>query len=369
MKAWPLVGIALMQALLLAAHWFLYHTWIRFWGPLSPPAAFELRAALLALGFSFVAAALLGFYSASRPVTLLYRLAAVWLGFLNFFFWAACLCWLTALGFRVAAAPLNRPLTAVVLFGLAAGAGLYGIGNAYWIQTRRIAIELPGLPASWRGRTALVVSDLHLGHVNGPGFSRRIVRMAARLKPDVILIPGDLFDGARFDASILAAPLVQLAPPLGVYFSSGNHDEFGDTAHYAEVLQQIGIRALNNEKVNVDGLEIAGVRYGDSGSPIQLRAILEGLRLTPGGASILLNHVPNRLPIVEEAGLSLLLSGHTHGGQIFPFTWLTRRAFGKFTYGLQCFGALQVYTSSGAGTWGPPMRVGTRPEIVLLRFE
>jgi hypothetical protein len=93
------------------------------------------------------------------------------------------------------------------------------------------------------------------------------------------------------------------------------------------------------------------------------------LELVEGEASILLSHVPSRLPIAEQAGVSLQLSGHTHGGQVFPFTWFTRRAFGKFTYGLQQFGALQVYTSSGAGTWGPPMRVGTHPEIVLLRFE
>jgi hypothetical protein len=126
---------------------------------------------------------------------------------------------------------------------------------------------------------------------------------------------------------------------------------------------------LANEKVIVDGLTIVGVPYRDSTYPIRLRATLEALRLSPGQASILLNHVPNRLPIVEEAGISLQISGHTHGGQLFPFTWFTRRVFGKFTYGLQRFGALQVYTSSGAGTWGPPMRVGTHPEIVLLQFE
>ena len=129
------------------------------------------------------------------------------------------------------------------------------------------------------------------------------------------------------------------------------------------------MRVLNNEKVTVDGLQIAGVPFGDSHSPIRLRATLEGLRLSPDEASILLNHMPSRLPIVERAGVSLQLSGHTHGGQLFPFTWLTRRVFGKFTHGLHRFGELQVYTSTGAGTWGPPMRVGTHPEIVLLEFE
>jgi predicted MPP superfamily phosphohydrolase len=112
-----------------------------------------------------------------------------------------------------------------------------------------------------------------------------------------------------------------------------------------------------------------GVPNGEAHNPIRLRATLEALQLNSGEASILLNHMPSRLPIVERAGVSLQLSGHTHVGQLFPFNWLTRRVFGKFIYGLQSFGALQVYTTSGAGTWGPPMRVGTQPEIVLLTFR
>ena len=364
-----MVGIALMQGFLLLAHWFIYQTWIVFWWPLSPMATLALRTALTLLAFSFVAAALLGFSFANRPVTLLYRLASVWLGFLNFFFLAACLCWLTALALALAGLPVNKPLLATVYYGLAVVTSLYGLVNARFIRVRRSSIQLDGLPASWRGRTALIVSDLHLGHINGPSFSRRIVKLAARLKPDTILIPGDLFDGGKADPAILAEPLRALAPPFGTYFSTGNHDEFGDTKRYIDVLNRVGIRVLSNERVTIDGLDIVGVNYGDSGYPIRLRAILDSLGLVRGRATILLNHVPNRLPIAEQAGISLQVSGHTHCGQIFPFTWLTRRVFGKFTYGLQRFGALQVYTSIGAGSWGPPMRVGTSSEVVLLTFE
>ena len=125
---------------------------------------------------------------------------------------------------------------------------------------------------------------------------------------------------------------------------------------------------MHNERVDVDGLQVIGVSYADSTYPTHLRAFLEPLHLGSGPASILLNHVPHRLPIVEQAGVSLQLSGHTHGGQIFPFTLIVRRVYGKFSYGLQRFGKLQVLTSSGAGTWGPPMRVGTQPEVVLITF-
>ena len=369
MKAWPVLGIALMQLLLLAAHWFIYRTWIDFWWPLGPWAVRALLMALVLLAFSFIAAALLGFYFANPLVRLFYRLATVWLGLLNFFFMAACLSWLAWFMLRLLRLHPDRPLLAAALFGLAAVTGIYGLVNARFIHIRRIPVRLAGLPPCWRGRTALVLTDLHLGHLNGPRFSCRIMALAASLNPDVIFIPGDLFDGSGADAEVLIAPFRQLAPPCGTYFSTGNHDEFGDTARYVELLSRAGIRVLNNEKVTVDGLDIAGVDYADSGYPARLRAILEGLHLVPGRASILLNHAPSRLPIVEQAGIGLQLSGHTHSGQLFPFPWLTRRAYGRFTYGLQRFGALAVYTSSGAGSWGPPMRVGTRPEIVLLTFE
>jgi predicted MPP superfamily phosphohydrolase len=369
LKAWPVVGIVLMQAILSLAHWFIYHTWIVFWVPLSPAAISALRVAVWLLSMSFIVAALLGFYFSNPLVALLYKVAAVWLGMLNFFFLSACLCWLTALGFKLSGLPPNRPVIAGVLFGLALAACVYGLLNARWIRVRRVAVRLPNLPESWRGRTALLLSDLHLGHINGLRFCRRMVAMAADLRPDIVFIPGDLFDGTEADSHRMAAPFRELSVPFGLYFSTGNHDEFGGGDHYAEVLTRTGIRVLSNEKVVVDGLQIVGVPYGDSTYPIRLRATLESLQLNPEMASILLNHVPNRLPIVEQAGVSLQLSGHTHGGQMFPFSWLTRRVFGKFTYGLQQFGALQVYTSSGAGTWGPPMRVGTHPEIVLLEFE
>ncbi len=358
-----------MQGILLLAHWFIYRTWIAFWWPSGPLASMVLRTALTLLAFSFVSAALLGFYFANRPVMLLYRIASVWLGFLNYFFLAACCCWLTNAAMALLGLTANKPLLADALYGLAVVVSIYGLVNARFIRVRRTPIQLEGLPACWRGRTALVVSDLHLGHVNGPGFSRRIVALAARLKPDLILIPGDLFDGGKADVEVLADPFRTLHPPFGTYFSTGNHDEFGDTSHYAKVLTSVGIRVLANEKATVEGLDIVGVNYGDSGYAIRLRAILDGMHLIRGRATILLNHVPNRLSIVEQAGISLQLSGHTHSGQIFPFTWPTRRAFGKFTSGLQRFGALQVYTSTGAGTWGPPMRVGTSSEVVLLTFE
>lgn len=373
MKAWPVVGIALMQVFLLLAHWFIFHTWIVFWWTLGPAPTLALRSTLFLLAFSFIVAALLGFRFSNPVVAAIYKIAAVWLGFLNYFFLAACLCWpadVALLLFPLSpGSSWRRPLIASVLFSLAALAGIFGLLNARWIRVRRVPVRLPNLPSSWQGRTAVLLSDLHLGNINGRAFSRRIVSMTASLSPHIVFMPGDLFDGTRTDPNWLASPFRELSPPFGAYFVTGNHEEFGSAGLYVDAMARAGVRVLANEKVVVDGLAIAGISFGDSVYPMRVRATLEGMRLRPGQPSILLNHVPTRLPIVEQAGVSLQLSGHTHGGQLFPFTWFTRRAFGKFTYGLHPFGRLQVYTSCGAGTWGPPMRLGTHPEIVLLTFE
>ena len=372
MKAWAVLPILLIQTLLFLAHWFVYFTFIAFWPFLGPAEVADLRAALFVLAFSFVFVSLLTFRFSNFAVRFVYWIAAIWLGFLNYLFWASCLAWLAWFALCIVPLPANpsaiRPLLAGILLALAALIGLFGLVNAQIIRVRRIAIHLANLPASWRGRRAVVFSDLHLGSINGIRFCRRMATLAASFNPDIAFLPGDLFDGTKCNLDRLLAPFNQLAPPHGIYFSTGNHEEFHDSAQYLEAISRAGIRVLANQLVTVDGLQIAGVLYHDSSSPLHMKAAIDGLRLDRARASILLNHAPTRLPIVEQAGFNLQLSGHTHGGQFFPFTWLTSRIYGKFTYGLERFGALQVFTSTGCGSWGPPMRIGTRPEMVLIEF-
>ena len=373
MKAWPVFAILFIQVILLLGHWMVYSTWVAFWPGLAPAAKVDLRIAMFVLAFTFVVSALLAFRFSNPAVRILYNIAAVWLGFLNFFFWAALLVRLSWLALCLSQLTPNpsayRPALVSLFYALAALTGIYGLINARIIRARRISIQLPNLPAFWRGRRAVLLSDLHLGAINGVHFCQRLTTCAARFKPDVVFLPGDLFDGTKGDLDSLLGPFKALTAPFGIFFSTGNHEEFHDTAEYLEAITRAGIRVLANEKVTIEGLQVAGVFYHDSTHIIRMKAVLDGLHLDRSRASILLNHAPTRLPIVEQAGFSLQLSGHTHGGQLFPYTFLTRRIFGSFTTGLHRFGALQVYTSSGSGTWGPPMRVGTRPEIVLIEFN
>lgn len=365
MKLWPLMGIFLMQVFLLLAHGFVCQEWIVLLGAHLPVGAAGLRVTMAVLALSFVPATLLAFHADNLPVRVFYTLAATWLGFFNFFFWAALLSFL--LSFFVGA-----KTSAWLCGGLTVAAalvGIYGLIHARWLRQRAYVVRLPHLPASWQGRRAVLVSDVHLGPVNGLGFSRRLVRRIAALEPEIVFLPGDLFDGGVADGARLLEPWRGLPVPLGIYFSTGNHDEFGELSAYRQAIEEAGIRVLANEAVEVDGVAVLGVNYESSTSPVQLERVLERMKLRADQTKILLDHVPNRLPVTAAAGIDLQLSGHTHGGQIAPFTWMTRRVFGRFTSGLQRFGTMTVCTSTGAGVWGPPMRIGSASEIVVLRFE
>jgi predicted MPP superfamily phosphohydrolase len=136
-----------------------------------------------------------------------------------------------------------------------------------------------------------------------------------------------------------------------------------------DALKRFGVRILNNEKIIVDGLQIVGVHYRDAVPGPRFRSLLRQAALDRERASVLLVHEPRHLVIAEEEGISLQLSGHTHRGQFFPFTRIVDRIYKQYAYGLQRLGDLIVYTTCGTGTWGPPMRVGTNPEIVLIHFE
>jgi uncharacterized protein len=360
--------IAILQSILFLAHWFVYDTWAGFWGLPDPGAPSGPQITFALLSVSFVTASLLAFRYSSFLVRLVYTLAAAWLGILSFCFFAACFCHVLYLLVRLTGIHLSRRPLAAALFGLAILASVYGTINASLTRVKRIAIQLPNLPASWRGRVAALVSDTHLGHVRGYRFARKIVKMLNREQPDIVFIAGDLYDGTAADVKRLAEPWGKVSAPLGAYFVTGNHEEFADRRKYSGALGQVGIRVLENEKITVDGLQIVGVHYREAANSERFRAILQKSALDRNKASVLLTHAPHRLSVPEEEGISLQLSGHTHGGQFFPFTLIASRVYGGRAHGLKLWGRLKVYISSGAGTWGPPVRLGANPEIVLIQF-
>src|SRR3984957_11181910 len=257
-----LIGfIAILQTVLFLSHFLVYATWT-----FSPPGS-DIPGMLwikLVLGFfsvSFVSASLLAFRYANAAVRAFYRIAAVWLGFLTFLFFAAVCSWMIFGVARLAGLDVSFHRLVEGLFGVAVLAGLYGVFNASWTRITRITVRLVNLPPAWRGRRAALISDLHLGHVRNGSFLRRMVAKILQEEPDAIFIAGDLYDGTAIDVGRAAEPLSELVAPHGVYFVAGNHDQFGDGSKYLHAVASAGVRVISNEKLEVDGLQIIGVQY------------------------------------------------------------------------------------------------------------
>jgi predicted MPP superfamily phosphohydrolase len=361
--------IVVIQSFLWLIHLLLYETWTFSPVGSDTPGAFWIKLALVFLSVSFVGASLLAFRYTNAVVRAFYRVAAVWAGLLTFLFVAAVSSWII-FGFEwLAGMSVNFHRTVELLFGAAIVTGLYGVFNASWTRITRTTVRLANLPPVWRGRRAALISDLHLGPVRNGSFLRRMVAKILKEEPDAIFIAGDLYDGTAIDAQQAAEPLSKLVAPHGVYFVAGNHEQFGDDSKYLDAIAATGVRVLGNEKVEVDGLQIIGVPYRNARQDGLFASVLRGIHFDRGRASILLTHAPDHPEIAEAAGVSLQLSGHTHLGQFIPWTWMVRRIYRQFAYGLSRIGEMQVFTSSGAGTWGPPLRLGSNPEIVMLEFQ
>ena len=361
--------IAVIQSVSCLTHLLLYETWTFSPAVSATSGALWIKLALGFLSMSFVAASLLAFRYTNAALRAFYRIAAVWVGMLSFLFLAAVFSWIIFGITQLAGLDVNFHRTVELLYSAAVVTGLYGVFNASWTRITRATVRLANLPAAWRGRRAALISDVHLGHVRNGGFLRRMVAKISKEEPDAIFIAGDLYDGTAIDARRAAEPLSELVAPHGVYFVAGNHEQFGDDGKYLLAIAATGVRVLSNEKVEVDGLQIVGVPYRNAVRDGHFASVLNSIRLDRDRASILLTHAPDHPEIAEAAGVSLQLSGHTHLGQFIPWSWMARRIYRQFVYGLSRIGKMQVFTSSGAGTWGPPLRLGSNPEIVVLKFE
>jgi predicted MPP superfamily phosphohydrolase len=364
--------VVIVQIVLFLAHFLFYQTWT-FSAPDSPRETLWIKIVLGLLSVSFVSASLLAFRYTNAAVRGFYKLASVWIGLVSFLFLATLAAWLIfgIAQLSGAALPFHPVFHRIVeaLYGAAVLAGLYGVFNASWTRITRTTVKLANLPEVWRGRTAALISDVHLGHVRNGSFLRRMVAKILKEEPDLIFIAGDLFDGTAIDAGRAAEPLKKLTAPHGVYFVAGNHEQFADDSKYLRAVADAGVRVLDNEKVEADGLQIIGVPYRNATQDGHLASALQRIGVDRDRASILLLHAPDRPHIAEAAGVSLQLSGHTHLGQFIPWSWMAQRIYRKFVYGLSWIGQMQVFTSSGAGTWGPPLRLGSNPEIVMLEFQ
>lgn len=271
-------------------------------------------------------------------------------------------------------ADVTAAATGVVL-ALVAVVAVYGGWRARRPVVVRHEVEIAKSGGKYQDLHIVLVSDTHLGLINGPREARQMVEMVNRLKPDLVLHGGDLIDDdvRPFMAHRMADELKRLQARLGTYVIMGNHD-FGDEhpGQYRRELERVGIRLLVDEWVKVDesfyviGRDDLSGRWRTGRERMPLSELLQDVdQALP---LILMDHQPSRLVEAEQAGIDLMVSGHTHRGQMFPNHLVTRRVF-EVDWGYLKKGAMHVIVSLGFGTWGPPVRIGNAPEVVSIRVR
>lgn len=273
-------------------------------------------------------------------------------------------------GAGVPADPARRLLLARSLAagvgGVVAGLSAFGVRSAIGnIDVRELEVRLKNLPRELAGLRLVQISDVHVGPLLRRDWVGHVVATMKSLKPDLIAITGDLVDGRVAELQEHVAPLGELEARYGVFFSTGNHEYYSGVREWIAHLPKLGVRPLMNERVEVaPGLEIAGIE-DPTGAP-DLPGTVAGR--DPKKALILLAHQPRQFGEAARHGVGLTLSGHTHGGQIWPFSWIVALAQ-PYLAGLHRKGESQLYVSRGTGFWGPPMRVFAPAEITLIRLQ
>lgn len=250
---------------------------------------------------------------------------------------------------------------------------IYGTWNGRNIKIRSYEINIPKRKGSLNQLHIAMFSDAHFGPVND-NRQKKIVNAINSLNADIVLIPGDIIDDIDlYEKQGIAAALKNIKSKYGIYASLGNHDYFNkELSRHEKLLNETGVKLLRDSSVKVAGsLFLVGRedRYYElrgSHKRKELRELMQDLE--PGLPVIMLDHQPLGLAAAAEAGVDLLLSGHTHKGQFFPFNWITGRIF-EVDHGYLEKDGLQVVVSCGAATWGPPVRIGTRSEVVSVKVN
>ena len=316
-------------------------TWLGYPTVLNVPA-------IVGLSFAVVAILRLSFRSSSRALEVtLYN----WMG-IGFVFFTPCLLYeVLRLGL-----PLNDRWAALLILAIGISVVIFAFANAQRLHCKELRF---GHPRFTRNTRLVQISDVHIGS-RSAGFLERVVKTINDKNPDFVLITGDFLDAKRVGPRDIAALKTLKAP---IYFSIGNHERYAGLEWVIPMLEDAGCVLLRTEAVSFEELQLIGI--DDAEDQHQVKNELAKIDLKPECFKVLMYHRPLGWEAAVDSGIDLMLCGHTHNGQIFPFNWLVRQQFQKIR-GLHIRDNCHLYVSPGTGTWGPAMRLGSRNEITCI---
>jgi predicted MPP superfamily phosphohydrolase len=301
-------------------------------------------------------------------VAVLYTISVVWFPAILYLFLGTIVFAIIYLGGMYFNYPVDPKMLGWGIIGLVGIMVVYGIVNAENVRITEYAIESPELTKKWAGKKIAIISDVHLGVVRRGHFTKRISAMINELKPDMVIIAGDIIDGPVFDYEKGLAPLKKITPPDGLIYAQGNHEGYNwEPEKFYPVIEKL-TTTLIDKTILVDGVQVVGLAYAHE-SKEETKKRLYTAGYNPELPSLVILHDPTNTQALQNEGASLVISGHTHKGQFFPFNLFMKPIYKEFAYGKNVKGKTTSITTSGIGTMMPPLRLGSNPEIVVLTFK
>lgn len=363
-----LIFIGFNQLVLFWTHSVIYTTGVNF-VPLLNDNKIYFASAMILLSVSFVIGNIFLYVGHNRFLGNLYHLSAVWLGTM---FWLLVAAFavhvvnLVTFGYLSEVALGNITL---ILYIFALALSTYGLYNQKDIRLMRIDVAIENLPEIWIGRRAVLFTDSHYGPVHTISDAWKLAKLIKNEEADIVFMSGDFYDGPPTNFVALGEAFKDVTPALGKFFVTGNHEEYAGKARAIGGVEAGGFFVADGRITLIDGVQIVGIPYEPHETKAELSDMLSSIGYKSDTPSIALKHVPNDLDELAIEGIDLVLCGHTHRGQIWPFSLLAKWVYKGFEYGLKPLENMQVYTSSGVGTWGPPQRIGTHSELVVITFK
>lgn len=365
-----IIFLFIFSSILLGGHLFLYLSLVKFLVITSAQVKVWMGSGLFFLSISFILSSILAHYSEGILARITYSIFSFWLGMGWNLTLAFLISWLVIGMAKIM--DFNFDYKYLVIFSVIfmLVLSVWGAWNAYNPKVKNITINIKNLPEVWKNKKVVQLSDVHLGHIYGKKFLRKIIDEVNRESPDIVFITGDLFDGMDGELGGLVTPLGEIKAPDGIYFITGNHETYLGVDKSIAALKDTKIKFLDNEMINIDGMQIVGASYPERGIKEDIGQTLKGIEeFNSQNPNILLYHNPASAKEAKKAGINLQLAGHSHRGQIFPFGFITYLVYGNYHTGLTQEGDFSIYTSVGTGTWGPMMRTSGRSEITVINFE
>ncbi len=359
--------VSLNLVLFYFIHAFIFNTSFKYLEITDPILRNTIVYCFSGLSILFLVSIFLSHIYHNLIIKIGYYIGAVWLGILvNLFSLFLLNRMIITFAYWLNIA-LNSKLLHIVILLLTLIIVIYGLFNAAHIIIKSINIQIKNLEEGWLGKKIVFISDVHLGAIYGDRFLSRLVNKINKLSPDIVIIGGDLFDGSKGNYKSFINRLNKIESKHGIYFIIGNHESYMNQKFLGSIFKELKFNILDNKYVNVNGLQIIGINLYISDKS----SIIEGFNETVDKSVplLLINHEPNNIAYAKNIGTDLMLSGHTHKGQFFPFTFFTSLIYKRYNYGLNKDGGFHSYTSSGVGSWGPPMRTLSRSEIVVINFS